>query len=584
MVLTMRKCLLALTLAATMLAVTACSAVNDPGDVSLPTSDPEISDASAEESGEKRSGARIAVFETSDIHGYIADTSSMDKSTFEYRLAYIAQVINDTRASGEYDDVLLIDGGDIYQGAPISNLTDGAVMRAALDVMDYDAVCLGNHEFDWNIEEYATDADGTLPAYKLGSFEGDPDIPVLAADLYYSDSDERTTFTQEYVVIEKAGYIICLIGYIPDYSNSIMNSKISPYTIKADLDDFTQRVREINELEQPDVTIVVAHETPEYIADAFTTDEVQLVTGGHLHRGIYGVASSGVPYIQGDTQSKGYSSAVIVIDADENVTVEDLNYTCITEVPELLYDTPENADLLDDEVLALTKAGWDEISVGLSEVLGYIDVSVEKKGYIDGVSTTGGNFVTSLMLKAMEEDGVIIAFYNRGGFRFDLVVPEGETREVTVGDIYALNPFNNTWLVYDLTGEELARQLENAIESSNYGDQVTGLTYEYNLYGTEEEPDAEIVSITLDDGTPVDITGTDPVYRVVTSNYSATIEGSVFEGKTPVFPETLAPIDNIALIEVLREMRDTEGSDGYIPVDTAPNGVCLNAEEAEEAA
>ena len=584
MVLTMRKCLLALTLEATMLAVTACSAVNDPGDVSLPTSDPEISDASAEESGEKRSGARIAVFETSDIHGYIADTSSMDKSTFEYRLAYIAQVINDTRASSEYDDVLLIDGGDIYQGAPISNLTDGAVMRAALDVMDYDAVCLGNHEFDWNIEEYATDADGTLPAYKLGSFEGDPDIPVLAADLYYSDSDERTTFTQEYVVIEKAGYRICLIGYIPDYSNSIMNSKISPYTIKADLDDFTQRVREINELEQPDVTIVVAHETPEYIADAFTTDEVQLVTGGHLHRGIYGVASSGVPYIQGDTQSKGYSSAVIVIDADENVTVEDLNYTCITEVPELLYDTPENADLLDDEVLALTKAGWDEISVGLSEVLGYIDVSVEKKGYIDGVSTTGGNFVTSLMLKAMEEDGVIIAFYNRGGFRFDLVVPEGETREVTVGDIYALNPFNNTWLVYDLTGEELARQLENAIESSNYGDQVTGLTYEYNLYGTEEEPDAEIVSITLDDGTPVDITGTDPVYRVVTSNYSATIEGSVFEGKTPVFPETLAPIDNIALIEVLREMRDTEGSDGYIPVDTAPNGVCLNAEEAEEAA
>ena len=584
MVLTMRKCLLALTLAATMLAVTACSAVNDPGDVSLPASDPEISDASAEESEEKRSGARIAVFETSDIHGYIADTSSMDKSTFEYRLAYIAQVINDTRASGEYDDMLLIDGGDIYQGAPISNLTDGAVMRAALDVMDYDAVCLGNHEFDWNVEEYATDADGTLPAYKLGSFEGDPDIPVLAADLYYSDSDERTTFTQEYVVIEKAGYRICLIGYIPDYSNSIMNSKISPYTIKADLDDFTQRVREINELEQPDVTIVVAHETPEYIADAFTTDEVQLVTGGHWHRGIYGVASSGVPYIQGDTQSKGYSSAVIVIDADGNVTVEDLNYTCITEVPELLYDTPENADLLDDEVLALTKAGWDEISVGLSEVLGYIDVSVEKKGYIDGVSTTGGNFVTSLMLKAMEEDGVIIAFYNRGGFRFDLVVPEGETREVTVGDIYALNPFNNTWLVYDLTGEELARQLENAIESSNYGDQVTGLTYEYNLYGTEEEPDAEIVSITLDDGTPVDITGTDPVYRVVTSNYSATIEGSVFEGKTPVFPEALAPIDNIALIEVLREMRDTEGSDGYIPVDTAPNGVCLNAEEAEEAA
>ena len=82
----------------------------------------------------------------------------------------------------------------------------------------------------------------------------------------------------------------------------------------------------------------------------------------------------------------------------------------------------------------------------------------------------------------------------------------------------------------------------------------------------------------------MDIEGTEEIYRVVTSNYSATLEGSVFEDKIPVFPETEAPIDNIALIEVLREMRDEEGSDGYIPVDTGANGVCLNADEWEEAA
>ncbi|MBQ2066005.1 MAG: 5'-nucleotidase C-terminal domain-containing protein [Clostridiales bacterium] len=579
----MRKKLLTALLSATMLMTVACTAAGPAEESTVPASEPAASESAAEPET-KGKGAKIAVFETSDTHGYIADTSSMDEASFEYRLAYIAQVVNDARSSGDYDDVLLLDGGDIYQGAPISNLTDGAVMRAALDIMGYDAVALGNHEFDWGVEEYATDADGTLPAYKVGSFEGDPDIPVLCADLYYADNDERTSFTQDYVIVEKAGYRICLIGYAPDYSGTIMVSKISPYVIKADLDAFVERVREINELEQPDVTIVMAHETPEYIADAFTTDEVQLVTGGHKHMGIYGVASSGVPYIQGDCQAQGYSSAVIVIDEDGNVTVEDQNYTCITEEPELLYDTPENADLLDDDVLAVTKAGWDEISGGLSEVLGYIDTSVEKKGYIDGVSTTGGNFVTSLMVKAMEEDGVIIAFYNRGGYRYDMIVPDGETREVTVGDIYALNPFNNTWLVYDLSGSELAQQLENALATSNYGDQVTGLTYEYNKYGTEEEPEFEIVSITLDDGTPVDIEGTEEIYRVVTSNYSATLEGSVFEDKIPVFPETEAPIDNIALIEVLREMRDEEGSDGYIPVDTGANGVCLNADEWEEAA
>ena len=107
---------------------------------------------SALASGEASSGepgTRILVFETTDIHGYLMDTSSGSESTFQYRLAYIAQLVNNARASDEYDDVLLLDGGDTYQGTPVSNLLMGASLRAAMDVMDYDAVVLGNHEFDW---------------------------------------------------------------------------------------------------------------------------------------------------------------------------------------------------------------------------------------------------------------------------------------------------------------------------------------------------------------------------------------------------------------------------------------------------
>ena len=126
---------------------------------------------------------RIAVFETSDIHGYLLDTSGGDADTFQYRLAYIAQIVNEARASGSYDDVLLLDGGDIYQGMPVSNMTLGAAMRAAFDAMDYDAVALGNHEFDWGVTAYCADPDGTLPAYELGEYRGDPDIqPVLRRD------------------------------------------------------------------------------------------------------------------------------------------------------------------------------------------------------------------------------------------------------------------------------------------------------------------------------------------------------------------------------------------------------------------
>ena len=108
------------------------------------------------------------------------------------------------------------------------------------------------------------------------------------------------------------------------------------------------------------------------------------------------------------------------------------------------------------------------------------------------------------------------------------------------------------------------------------GEQVSGLTYEYNDIGTEEEPDYEIVSITLSDGTAVDIHGKDPVYRIVISNYSATLEGSVFEDKTPVYPVADAPIDSQALIELLRDRRDR--GETHIPVDRTHRGKCLNKE------
>lgn len=110
----------------------------------------------------QKTGARIKVFETSDIHGYIIDATGGKEDAFQYRLAYLAKIFDKARASGEYDDVLLLDGGDIYQGAPVSNLTKGAVMRAAMDIMDYDAVSLGNHEFDWDVQEFQNAQEGRL--------------------------------------------------------------------------------------------------------------------------------------------------------------------------------------------------------------------------------------------------------------------------------------------------------------------------------------------------------------------------------------------------------------------------------------
>ncbi len=107
-----------------------------------------------------------------------------------------------------------------------------------------------------------------------------------------------------------------------------------------------------------------------------------------------------------------------------------------------------------------------------------------------------------MMLRATASDGVVAAFYNHHGFRADVPIPAGESRcDLTVGDVYAISPFNNFWMIYELTGEELARQIENGYRENNFGDQMSGLTYTYINHGTKDQPDIEVVSITLTDGT-----------------------------------------------------------------------------------
>ena len=79
---------------------------------------------------------RIALFETADINGYLMNTTSGDPETFEYRLAYVAKGVENARENEDYDDVILIDGGDIYGGTPVSDFTGGAALRAAIGFMN----------------------------------------------------------------------------------------------------------------------------------------------------------------------------------------------------------------------------------------------------------------------------------------------------------------------------------------------------------------------------------------------------------------------------------------------------------------
>lgn len=531
----------------------------------------------------------IEVFETTDVHGYLVDTSSGNESTFQYRMAYIANVVNEARANAENDAVLLLDGGDIYQGTPVSNLTYGNALRAAFDAMGYDAVSLGNHEFDWDVKAYAADEDGTMPAYEIGEFKGDSNIPVLAYNLYDTGTTNRASFVKDYVIVDKAGVKVALVGYIPDYSMDIMTAKIAPYDIDPSIEKLNAKIESIVAAENPDVVVVVAHASPRGLANSVNSELVDLVVGGHSHSVSYGVADNGVAYIQGNCQAKGYANAKIQFNTEtKEVTVVNPSYVNTTgrDNTQNLFDTEGNTKL-DPTVLAISHASWDAVKDDMSEVLGVADQSITRRAPIGNSSSTiAGNWLAGLMLEATKELNTVVAFTNSGGIRCDLLANEGETtRTVTVGDIYAITPFGNRLYTYDLTGAELAATVENSFKNSNYGDQFSGMVVKYTA-----EPDGKdengrpvrgartVVSIVLDDGTVVDIKDNTKTYRVAVNEYCATLPGSVFENKTPVQNVNEAPVDNISAIEALRAIG--KANNGKLPLDLTER--CVKVELVEE--
>ena len=531
----------------------------------------------------------IKVFETTDVHGYITDVSSYKEDIQTYPLAYFSKIVNDARNNDAYEDVLLLDTGDIYQGTPHSNLTYGAAMRAAYDQMDYDAVGLGNHEFDWDVKTYATDAKGTMAPYEIGSYKGDSDIPVLMSNLYYKDSGERVEFTQDYTIVDKGNYKVGIVGWADDYSADIKASQIAPYTI----DDNREKLKELAEEvdKKADIVVILAHSDPKSIAEEMDPEVVDLVAGGHTHKNVNGTAENGVDYMQGNCYAYGYSTAEIKVNPEtKDVEVTTPEFKDISPKGgdhSYLYYNNGNNTQLDPEVTKISQAAWDAVKGEMYEVLGKVDQSITRD-FIDktnGTSSIAGNWLADMMLAATKDQNTVAAFANRGGIRANLEMAEGaSSRDITVADIYTISPFGNRILTFAITGQQMAQQLERALiglnpeigidtdvayQASNLGDQFAGITATYKVV----DGGIKVLSIMTDDGQMIDVNDTTKTYNVCVNEYCATLDGSVFKGMTPLVAMDEAPVDNLSTIAALREHRDTEGLN--IELDTTVHTLTL---------
>lgn len=135
---------------------------------------------------------KLVILHTNDTHSQVEPTESSDMGGYARRLGVIGKI------RSEEKNVLLLDAGDFLQGTPYFNFYGGRVETKALQMMKYDAVTLGNHEFDNGIDSLAT-------ALK------EVDLPLISSNYNFRDTPLQP-FVKPYKIVQKGGIKIGIMG------------------------------------------------------------------------------------------------------------------------------------------------------------------------------------------------------------------------------------------------------------------------------------------------------------------------------------------------------------------------------------
>jgi 2',3'-cyclic-nucleotide 2'-phosphodiesterase (5'-nucleotidase family) len=532
----------------------------------------------------------LPVIETTDVHGYIVNVVD---GTIHYRMAFVADKVKDIRGD-DRERILLLDGGDLYQGASISNLQEGRPVYVSMDKMGYDAVALGNHEFDWGFDNMV-DADATLPDYD----ERVNLVPVLCANLYRDGS--RVSATKDYVILEKKAVNpkgesvkvkIGVVGFAINYAGSIMTSKFTGqgFSIRDDYSIANEIAQELESTGQCDATILLIHGAADTSAEKLGTGSAfDLVLGGHSHQTMSGVSANGIPYIQGGRYCQNYAYADLRFSVDDsgNISFKSVNNVRTPEVnsyQDIHTYEGQNANNLDSDILAVSDAAVQATSAQLEDVIGYITTgantySIDCSG---GRASAMANWMCDILRRIGEAD---VAFVNGGGVRTYISLNGQSRRDITVANVYEMFPFNNTTYVYRLTYQELLRVFEYSMTSGGESlfTSMTGIDCYFTQkdYGTYT---TSAVHSLKKDGTVIYENGQwtgDWASRSITlavSEYLATnqrvdyytnLENPLLEWNETSRLLYNDLVDNENAIRVLRE--EAASSGGHLYIDTAPH-------------
>lgn len=374
----------------------------------------------------------LNIYYLNDLHGRILpDGSSMG-------IANIANLILDAKDQ-DPEHTIFLAGGDMLQGHVISNYYTGASVIDILNHMDLDAYVVGNHEFDWGIDQVLQYFDGTN--------ELQAQYPILGANVYYKDSNTRVETFEPYTIIEKAGIKVAVIGLIGyGLESSILATRVEDYKFVEPVSLTAYYAEMARTQDGADVVIAINHDGPNYdgsndyynreVAKLTGNQKVDLIFNGHTHSAyinFYPNYGRTVPVLQ----SGSYAQNVGYVKLNINPETDSIDLDTVMNLNK--GNTPKL-----NQTHTVIKELLDMYEEGVHDLL--YRVYMKSGSYISKSELT--LYIAKLM---MLKFGADVGVQNSGGTRSDISANE----DITYGKLYEILPFDNTVMLSKIKGSVL---------------------------------------------------------------------------------------------------------------------------------
>jgi len=392
---------------------------------------------------------------------------------------------------------ILVDGGDQFQGTLFYTQYKGTLAAEMMNQMGYDAMTVGNHEFD----------DGPEV---LRGFMDAVEFPVLMSNADVSGEPLLADKLAKSTVIEKGGEKIGLIGLTPEDTHELA----SPGEKITFSDPVAAVQGEVDLLIAKGVNKIIVLSHSGYGVDqkvAAETTGVDVIVGGHTNTLLSNTderAEGPYPTMVAETaivQAYAYGKFL----GELNVTFDDEGNITKAEGEPLIMDAAVTEDQPTVDRIAEAAKPLEEIrNRVVAETAEAID---GERGNCRAQECSMGNLVADAMLDRVKDQGIDVAIANSGGLRASI-----DAGEVTMGEVLTVLPFQNTLSTFQVTGAQLIEALENGVsqheEQAGRFPQVAGMSFAF-------DPKAEAgsrISDVMVAGEPIDLEKT---YGAVSNNY-----------------------------------------------------------------